>query len=397
LVSPGPRSSWNPASEPGAVVTIGEMTAIDITDDPSEIRIRVVDPRGESILWWSIEDPSRGEPVNRAASAAVALLPMAQFRGWNLRLKGRLPADLVGHLTESIDYWTMLRPDIYKAVTIDCDDIEDQPATHRGEAGVLAYSGGVDSTHTLIHNRLVDDPRNRPISRAVFVHGLDIPLTQTAGLAMADDSARAICSSWDVAFSSVATNWRQDFSPNYSMSFMAGIAATLRLFSGSAHRGEVSADTSYAFHPKPWGTHPSSNWLLGDAQFPLVSRGFGWTRLEKIGFIAHSRSVRQHLRVCWEGPDTGSNCGICEKCVRTALQFRSLGHWDVPALPAPTVDLVDRISVRRPGQLTYLQELLNDPGMLPTELLAAVARAVERSLETMGPDSPMAITTTVER
>lgn len=396
-MSPVRLASWNPAIDRREVVAIGEMTATDVTEDPSEVRIRVVDPRGESILWWSIEDLPDGPPVNRAACAAIALLPLAQFRGWDLRLNGTLPQDLVGHLTESIDYWAMLRPDIFSAVSIDCEGLADPSAANPGEPGVLAYSGGVDSTHTLIHHRLADDPRNRSISRAIYIHGLDLPLTQASGLEAADVSARAICDAWGVAFSSVATNWRQDFSPNYSMSFMSGIAATLRLFSGSAHRGEVSADSSYVFHPKPWGTHPSSNWLLGDAEFPFVSRGFGWTRLEKVAFIAHSQEVREHVRVCWEGQNAGSNCGVCEKCVRTSLQFRSVGNWDVPALGDLSVDLIERMTVRRPGQLIYLQELLDEPGMLTTDLLDAVARVVERSLETIGPDSPMAITSTVGR
>ena len=29
--------------------------------------------------------------------------------------------------------------------------------------------------------------------------------------------------------------------------------------------------------------------------------------------------VRRHLRVCWEDPQPGMNCGHCEKCVRTRV------------------------------------------------------------------------------
>jgi hypothetical protein len=41
--------------------------------------------------------------------------------------------------------------------------------------------------------------------------------------------------------------------------------------------------------------------------------------------ITHWPEALQSLRVCWQGTQKDRNCGRCEKCVRTILNFRILG------------------------------------------------------------------------
>jgi hypothetical protein len=42
--------------------------------------------------------------------------------------------------------------------------------------------------------------------------------------------------------------------------------------------------------------------------------------------IAQDACVRKYLRVCWEYRNTGINCGVCEKCIRTMLTLDTCGQ-----------------------------------------------------------------------
>jgi hypothetical protein len=47
--------------------------------------------------------------------------------------------------------------------------------------------------------------------------------------------------------------------------------------------------------------------------------------LQKVQEIANWQAAMTNLRVCWEGNQYDKNCGRCEKCIRTILNFRVLG------------------------------------------------------------------------
>ncbi len=49
----------------------------------------------------------------------------------------------------------------------------------------------------------------------------------------------------------------------------------------------------------------------------LVHDGAGYSRTEKVGFVAQHPVATKALKVCWQGKERGRNCGVCEKCVRT--------------------------------------------------------------------------------
>ena len=66
------------------------------------------------------------------------------------------------------------------------------------------------------------------------------------------------------------------------------------------------------------------------------------------------------LRVCWQGPDAGNNCGVCEKCVRTRLAFSNHGiDWpscfDAPFDPV-MIDSIEVHAVQHLGALRYVAD-----------------------------------------
>jgi hypothetical protein len=65
--------------------------------------------------------------------------------------------------------------------------------------------------------------------------------------------------------------------------------------------------------------------MMSSDRFRIKMVGYGAGRTAKVAAIAAAGDLASHLRVCWEGPVTGGNCGHCEKCVRTKLNFLAAG------------------------------------------------------------------------
>ncbi len=80
----------------------------------------------------------------------------------------------------------------------------------------------------------------------------------------------------------------------------------------------------------PWGSSPITDHLLSSSEFVVMHDGASHSRTEKVKEICEWRVGVENLRVCWQGDLKDRNCGICEKCVRTKLNFLAVGH------PIPT-------------------------------------------------------------
>jgi len=143
----------------------------------------------------------------------------------------------------------------------------------------------------------------------------------------------------------------------------------------------VAYDYPVGREPARWGNHSVTNHLLSAGGFALESCGGAAGRTEKCAAIGEWPAVRRALRVCWEGPATGHNCGVCEKCMRTKLNFLAAGVGAIPALPgALTVDEVEGLAPGSAAQLSFLEEILAYDGEhhhLPAEIRKALTVRVE--------------------
>jgi hypothetical protein len=127
------------------------------------------------------------------------------------------------------------------------------------------------------------------------------------------------------------------------MTHVLGIAAALHQFHRQFASAVIADDVPYEAQVTPWSSNGITNQMLGCRAFPIRPTGAAWSRTEKAGAVAGNPAVLQHLRVCYERPELGENCGVCEKCVRTKLNFHAVGIGAVPALGAAiTVEDVSR-------------------------------------------------------
>ena len=67
----------------------------------------------------------------------------------------------------------------------------------------------------------------------------------------------------------------------------------------------------------------------------IVHDGAGFSRTEKVAYIATNRTASKVVKVCWEGKELHKNCGVCEKCIRTQANFLAVGVTHPACFDAP--------------------------------------------------------------
>jgi hypothetical protein len=213
------------------------------------------------------------------------------------------------------------------------------PRLNREEWAGSFLSGGLDSLATLRANRL-DFPRDHPrsLKDCLMVYGFERAFTSLSNIAR--DA--------EVNLIRVGTNIRHlDDNVDFWMQEFHGaaLAAVAHAVSNRLTRVNI-ASTAKIPRTLPWGSHPllDSNYSSTDLQ--ISHDGLRYSRLEKAELVAGWDVALQNIRVCNENPPDVLNCGRCEKCVRTMLEFLAAGGLSrASAFPAQDVsrELLEKV------------------------------------------------------
>ncbi len=294
-------------------------------------------------LWFD----STVEQDASADAFALMLVTLALTNGQPLRIDGPVSKTLWRNLhefarafyaTEAHHGDRSDRPPSMKAA-----ETFDRSEIRSGDNGaVLAFSGGVDSTFSLLcHTRLFSEAERFDVQRAVLVHGYDVAIADTVGFESLVRRVRPIAELAGVEFVKVATNFRT-FKPDWEMSFGAAAAAALHLCRGAAVSGLIASSYPYREQVTPWGSASYWDHLFSSCGLQIVHDGASFDRSHKIEAMAQWPEVIPRLKFCFSGPDPGTNCGTCAKCVFVALEFKMSG---VPS-PSFAVDMTDEVIVQ---------------------------------------------------
>jgi hypothetical protein len=307
-------------------------------------------------VWWEVRGRTPG-PLAVHDMAATALVHRAMFEGRDLYIEGPVTRSLLDGLAEFVALWALWRPGYYRPVSVSAAEEAASPAA--SQSAVAAFSGGVDASFTLLrHARRLAGRGSRPIHSAVLIQGFDIPLGADDAFARAEQSARETLASLDVPLSVVATNWRE-VCADWEMEHGAAIATCLRNWQGEAGYALIGSDEDFARLVRPWGSHPLHFRMASSDDFRVVYDGGESGRTEKVATLAAWPQGVERLRVCWQGPITGGNCGVCEKCVRTKLNFLAVGAQPPSSLGAPPTPAdIARLRLRNETQIVYMEEIV---------------------------------------
>lgn len=333
-------------------------TRFEVTATKSISTINFTDGTGQNgQIFYEFE--GRDRPMEKPCGnfALVAMLPYAMAHGLDIEISEPVDLDLLEALEENQDAWLRWHPSYFKPIKINASCIS-APSLPKDRTAIMAFSGGLDATYALHMNRRgLLGQRSVDVNGAVLIHGFDLPLDKPEWFVSAKKSAGTITDSYSVPLTTARTNWR-DLGLDWERCFIFGVSAVMHQFKSKFGYAVIAADEAYEGEVLGWGSNSITNQMMSGVSFPLRFVGAGMSRTGKAARLSNEPAVLQNLRVCWEYPEEG-NCGHCEKCVRTKLNFLASGVQSVPALGSVvTVDEVGKVRLQNAATYNLYKELL---------------------------------------
>ena len=281
----------------------------------------------------------RGEEMTGTGgnSAAIVALPVAMRLGRPLRVEAPVCPVLRTGLEGMATIWSTWRPDLFSAVPVRAPKGEETGAG-RG-ATLMAYSGGIDSTHGL---REVSRSGSRPDLLTVL--GMDYrrgdPERFARLLAKTQPFRKAHSGRQFVVDSDAASIMRR-FGIDSYLGFGFQVFACLHLFDGSHCTGLIASD--YARYQEiavgPRGTCTATNHLFSSRQMAIRTLDTEVTRGDKVAALADDHLALSALSFCKDYAVRPDNCGVCSKCLRTKAMFYAAIGTVPPIFRDPSLDL----------------------------------------------------------
>lgn len=299
-----------------------------------------------------LASPERGDP------ALVAGLLRAMRMGLDVSVEAPVCPTLLDGLDTLQGIWARWRQATCKRVDIDVAEERSEQSMAPPNSALVAYSGGVDASFTLFrHLAGVAGRNNRSPMGALLVHGMDIPLHELEMYEHAAGRTERMLAGTGVELVRVRSNTRQLKQP-WEDSFGLQLSSVFVALQGSYRYGLRGSGEPYDALVLPWGSTPLTDRLASTACMALEHDGSDTDRTEKVAWLARHTGACDLLRVCWEGEDKSVNCGECEKCTRTMLNFWATGLAVPRAFDSPlTLRGVRSLSAQNDVQRAYLVEI----------------------------------------
>ena len=278
-------------------------------------------------LWYRLSSQYRDMLTETADPFVVAMIFFAMQRSSDLFVHGDVSSSLLGNLEEFQSAWSCWLPDKYTRIEFEADNELSEVKGNESDKAVTVFSGGMDSCFTAWrHSRGTSGRSRHNLQAALMVHGFDIDLEDSETFIRAAGKSKKILESLGIKLITIETNFK-DLVGDWEDAHAAGLASSLMMLQKDFKIGLIPGGPPYdnISISSPWGSNPITDRLLSSDSFEIIHDGAGFTRAEKICEIADWPEAMQHMRVCWQGDMKDRNCGRCEKCIRTILNFKALG------------------------------------------------------------------------
>lgn len=312
-----------------------------MTEHGLELKARLESPLGEKVfttIIGGVEDESR---VTTRMDPWLRLLVFDMMEvGGDWEIRGTVSKSCLRNMERFIEYWHQLLPAMCPLVKLAPKEVYDDSAETTDNGAIVPFSGGVDACYTAYrHTHHLAGHKNLDIKAALMVHGADIPLANQeqfdAGLRhnqemLADLGVHKI--------HVIRTDYRMVGTTRYDWGAFTHMAVLIGLasFLSPLYKNVlIGSSDPYSVAPLNWGDNPVSDFMLASRDFNVHVDDFSKNRTEKAALLTNWKVGMEKLRVCWESSLNGTNshnCGHCEKCIRTNLNFLACGV-QLPCMP----------------------------------------------------------------
>ena len=264
-----------------------------------------------------------------------------------LRVRGPLSVQALRNARIYMEAWRCMLPRNYRVVEIVPDRVVTAPLSGEGKA-VSAFSGGLDATFlALRHAGKMLGPASYDLTGAVMIHGFDVNWRDTEAFDRLRRRVAPLLDKLNLELITVRTNAKcpSRFQPQkWEYTFAAQVAGVLHNLSHQFDYALIGSSEPYDALMPTCGSNPTTDYLLSGGAMQIVHEGAAYQRTEKAAIVARDQVALKTLKVCWEGEQQDRNCGACEKCVRTRLNFLAVGAKDPPCFDTPFEEaLIDSI------------------------------------------------------
>ncbi|MEO7103403.1 MAG: hypothetical protein ABI311_08440 [Gemmatimonadaceae bacterium] len=247
--------------------------------------------------------------------------------GQDIRVHGTMSHQAIRNCYEFQDAWSKWKPDVYRKIRVEPDTTTSATRPEGDSEAIAAYSGGVDSTFTVLRHATGQlGLAAYPLKRSVLlVHGFDVPLSKSEELSALHERFSPLLRELNLQVRILRTNIKELDLQRWQDTFVTELACCLHNYSHEFRYALVASGKAYDTLIFPLGSTPVTDHLLSGAEMSIVHDGAGYSRTDKVQEIARNATATEIIKVCWEGDETYRNCGVCDKCVRTILNFRAVG------------------------------------------------------------------------
>jgi hypothetical protein len=289
--------------------------------------------RTETVFYEFARELAPTPPDNFDGILCATVLH-AMAEGRDIHLHGPATSTMLLNLAEFQRAWSRWLPTVYRPVKIEVESEIHNPQQGTSRA-ISAFSGGVDSSFTLLRNSTPAADPGYAVDTVLLVHGFDVSLSNWGDLKELIERTAPIRELTGVQLRIVRTNSKELALQKWEYSFAAQLAACMHMYSAEFSLALVGSSEPYDALVLPWGSNPVTDHLLSGGRLRIVHDGAAFSRTDKIAYVSGFPAALQSLKVCWEGKRQGRNCGTCEKCVRTQLNFLAVAVVNPPCFDAP--------------------------------------------------------------
>ena len=314
-------------------------------------------PRTTPLFYEFARDGAPPQP-DSFDGVLCAIVCHAMAERCDIHLHGPATRTMLLNLAEFQLAWSRWLPAVYRPVEIEVDTIVTTTG-ERSARSIAAFSGGADSSFTLLRNSPQSAAPSYGVDTVLLVHGFDVSLANGADLQELIERTAPIRAQAGVQLRIVRTNSKELSLQRWEDSFAAQLAACMHLFSAEFSIALLGSSEPYDALVLPWGSNPVTDHLLSGGQLKIVHDGAAFSRSEKIAFLSRFPAAVASLKVCWEGKQQGRNCGVCEKCVRTQLNFLAVGMKQSSCFDEP-LDLrrISNIAIRNDALIAEFRSIV---------------------------------------
>jgi hypothetical protein len=235
-----------------------------------------------------------------------------------------------------------------------------------------------------------------------MVHGFDVSLGKSLAFERLVKRCRSLLDSFGVQLITIRTNLREVTRPKWEDAFAAQLACCLHQLDFIVDGGIIGSSEPYNHLVFPWGSTPATDHLLSGGMFWIFHDGAAHSRTVKLEALLAFPEALRALKFCFAGPNPEENCGVCEKCLRTYLNFCAVGIERPECMPVPSLQQLANIPLpsqihaneirqaldyaKRHGRTgPWLQAAEQSLASFDKTLRAASVRSAIRSIPYVGP------------